>query len=43
MNLPCDKMLIIVIILSLILVILGCILFHRMKNDKLEDCGCDNN
>ncbi len=40
MNLPCEKTLLIVIILSLILFILGCILFHRMKNQE-EDCGCD--
>ena len=43
MNLSCDKSLIIIIILVLLLFVLGSILFYRMKNDKLEDCGCDNN
>lgn len=43
MNLSCDKSLIIIIILVLLLIVLGCILFYRMKYDKLEDCGCDNN
>ena len=40
MNLPCDKTLLIVIILSLILVVLGCLLFYRMKTNN--DCECDN-
>ena len=43
MNFSCDKTLIIIIILVLLLFVLGSILFYRMKNDKQEDCGCDNN
>lgn len=42
MNLPCDKILFIVILLALLLVILGGVLLIRMNSKKLEDCGCDN-